>query len=194
MPGNWDGVQILKEDGGVEWPKGNTDIEALDLPATFNPWRVEAWVIQGVPTGTAGAGAAISFEGPSQSTSNSSFLSNWGPRDRWTAGTPGWRLGSFEAGPAIGVAFVVSRSTVGPPSNQFNWWWDVFELRLEKNEDATMDQNFIDLFKKHTDFLEKQVSAKAPGQFSEAIAKARGRIEEMHPGKSMKDVFGPVSP
>ena len=120
MPGNWDTFQQLK-DGRVEWPTGDTDMVAM---VGFAPLRVEAWAVQG---GTMGAGE--SWEGPSQSTSWEGSSSKPGSPDRWTADTQGWIQGSFQEGPAVGIAFVASRSTAEPDTFKFNWWFDVIVLR-----------------------------------------------------------------
>ena len=57
------------------------------------------------------------------------------------------------------------------------------------NEDAIIDEEFIKRFKEQTAFLknlEKQVH--------DAVRRAEGWIAKMQPGKSMKEVFGPVPP
>ncbi len=138
-------------------------------------------------------GKGTSYEGPSQSTSHSSSWSGWGgPSDRWRADTPGWRQGSFQAGEraAVGIAFVASRSTAGPPyTYKYNWWWEVIGLQCEINEDAIIDEEFRKCFEEQTvflEYLEKQVH--------DAVDRAKGRIAKMGPGKSMRDVFGPAPP
>jgi hypothetical protein len=125
MPGNWDYVQHLKN-GKVEWPKGDTDVGAMQ---GFDPWRVEAWVVQseGIPEGATGQKA--SWEGPSQTTSWERTVSKPGPSDRWATDTLGWMQGSFREGPAVGIAFVASKSATGPDRFKFNWWFDVIDLK-----------------------------------------------------------------
>ncbi|PAP94254.1 hypothetical protein CIT31_18245 [Mesorhizobium wenxiniae] len=123
MAANWDPIQTLNS-GRVEWPKG--DIDITDLPAgNFVPRWVDAWVVQG-----GGMGAGQVLEGPSQSTSHSSYWSPWTPPyNRWTADTAGWVLGTFQAGqPALGISVLAWRDR-NTGTNLYEWWFDFIVLQ-----------------------------------------------------------------
>lgn len=118
MPANWDFYQNVNfGTSRVEWPMG-----PMALTAGFAPRWVEAWVVQS-STGT----TATSGTGASQSTSQ---RSGWAPGyTRWTADgiPPGWVNGSFQPGPALGIALLASRnSTTG--ADEFDFWLDIIEL------------------------------------------------------------------
>jgi hypothetical protein len=83
--------------GRIEWPKGD-----MTLSAGFTARWVEAWAVQG-----GGMGAGLDY--------------------RWTADSPGWIAGSFQAGPAVGIALLASRNSAGV--YQYNWWFGVVVLQ-----------------------------------------------------------------
>ncbi|HWY82604.1 MAG TPA: hypothetical protein VNY10_11865 [Roseiarcus sp.] len=91
----------------------------LTVDPGYAPTWVQAWVVQG-----AGMGAGITSTGPSQNAAESSW-SGWAP-GRWTAAEPGWINGSFNPGPALGIALVALRSATG---TEFDWWFDVVNLQ-----------------------------------------------------------------
>src|SRR4051812_35819886 len=91
MPANWAPFQKISN-GRVEWPTGPmTGLDADSYP----PW-VEAWVVQGAHTSRNHI-----WVGSSQSTIQSSWSGF--VMGQWTATEPGWKSGSFQAGPALGI-------------------------------------------------------------------------------------------
>lgn len=119
MAANWDPFQNLNS-GRVEWPTG-----PMTVSSGFGPKWVEAWVVQG---GLMGPGDT--WTGPSQSTGHSSPWSGWGAGStQWTADTPGWASGTFQPGPAVGIALLASRSTATPYTYEYEWWFDVVVLQ-----------------------------------------------------------------
>jgi hypothetical protein len=89
----------------VEWPTGDLTLTGKEIPK-----RVEAWVLQ-------------RSTGASQRT----FQTAFGVPGRWTADTPGWVQGTFQAGAALGIALVTS---LDPDTNAdaFSWWVDQIDL------------------------------------------------------------------
>ena len=87
----------------------------------FTARWVEAWAVQG-----GGMGAGLDLPGPSQSSHHGSGWSAFMP-NRWTADAPGWINGSFQAGPAVGIALLASRD--GQGAYEYNWWFGVVILQ-----------------------------------------------------------------
>jgi hypothetical protein len=123
MPGNWDPVQNINANTGwVEWPQGPLALNPGEIPT----W-IEAWVLQSTtgPVPVQGVGGT----GSSQSSRQ---MSGWPPGyTRWTADgpPPGWLLGRFQPGPAVGIALLSSLDTsTSPPTNKFYWWTSVVVL------------------------------------------------------------------
>ncbi|WP_119271272.1 hypothetical protein [Taklimakanibacter deserti] len=106
--GNWDQYQALNNGTGqVEWPQG-----PMTLGKNERATWLEAWVMQ-------------ESTGASQRTVQRVF----GTPMRWnTVGIPpGWIQGTFEAGPALGVALLTSRDSA-KKTDDFYWWIDVVEV------------------------------------------------------------------
>ena len=117
MPGgNWDHYQTLNPGNGrVEWPTG-----PYNIGPTFAPTWVDAWVVQ--KPGNPGH----DLPGPSQSTHGSGAAA-FGP-NQWTAATPGWKNGNFQAGPALGIA-LMAMSNAAAGTHEYNWWFKVVVLQ-----------------------------------------------------------------
>jgi hypothetical protein len=106
--GNWDASQNINfGTWQVEWPQG----PRTDDPG-FQPRRFEAWVWQ-------------SSTGASQWTIQTG---QWAP-GRWTADgiPPGWKNGSFQDGPAVGLALGVWHNG-GTSTDEYYWWVDAVDL------------------------------------------------------------------
>ena len=121
MAANWNYYQNVEYGSEhVEWPTG-----PMTLTPGFEPRWVEAWVVQS----STGDPNVISGAGASQSTSQ---RSGWVPgNSSWTADgiPPGWANGSFEPGPALGIALLASRKGVSAPYDfEFDYWVDIIEL------------------------------------------------------------------
>jgi hypothetical protein len=101
MTGSWDFNQNLSDSHRVEWPRG-----PLKLARGEEPRWVEAWVVQ-------------SSTGASQRTAQ---YSGWAA-GHWTADgiPPGWINGSFQAGPALGIALLASHNTI-TNTDEYFWW------------------------------------------------------------------------
>jgi hypothetical protein len=124
MPaGNWDFHQTLNPNTGrVEWPTG-----PLTLAGTETATWLEAWVVQSSTGGVVhGVGPGVSHAGASQRTVQKVFA----VPGYWTAVgiPPGWIQGSFQAGPALGIALVASRDN-STNTDAFFWWLDVIDLQ-----------------------------------------------------------------
>jgi hypothetical protein len=96
--------------GRVEWPTGPLG----PFPHTEATW-LEAWVVQGENGGT----------GASQRTVQTSFA----VPGRWTADgiPPGHIQGSFQPGPALGIALVTWHDAA-TNTDKFRWWIDAINL------------------------------------------------------------------
>jgi len=112
MPGGrWDPNQSLNPvSHQVEWPTGPLSV----VSGTELPTYLEAWVVQ-------------RSTGASQGTAQTAFPKFASP-GTWTANTPVWRNGSFQAGPALGIALVASHDSA-TNTDAFFWWVDEIELR-----------------------------------------------------------------
>jgi hypothetical protein len=107
MPGgNWKPTQKLHSSGEVRWPKGPLTGFTTDDTVTW----VEAWVLQKV-TGA----SQVSFHGPM----------GGGPT-QWTADEMRWQDGTFQHGPALGIALVSWEDA--NDNYHFYWWIDEIEL------------------------------------------------------------------
>ena len=119
MAANWDYFQNIEfGSSNVEWPTG-----PMTLTPGFEPRWVEAWVVQS----STGDPDVISGAGASQSTSQ---RSGWVPDySSWTADgiPPGWANGSFQPGPALGIALLASRNST-TLAYEFDFWVDLIEL------------------------------------------------------------------
>ncbi|PZV39007.1 hypothetical protein B5V02_02915 [Mesorhizobium kowhaii] len=114
MPHNWDDSQNINAGSqAVEWPQGPlTDDMGLTFPqAGWTPLWLEAWVVQ-------------DSTGASQRTAQ---RSGWAP-GRWTADgiPPGWKIGSFQPGLALGIALVAYQDGTG--AFKQDWWLDPIDL------------------------------------------------------------------
>jgi hypothetical protein len=108
MPANWDPSQNINFGSWqVEWPQG-----PMTLDPGVDPRWVEAWVVQ---SGT----------GASQRTAR---WAHWAPK-RWTADgiPPGWKNGSFQDGPALGIALLASHNN-NTNTDEYLWWVDAVDL------------------------------------------------------------------
>jgi hypothetical protein len=108
MPANWDPSQNINFGSWqVEWPQG-----PMTLDKGVEPRWVEAWVVQ-------------SSTGASQRTVQTT---GWAPH-RWTADgiPPGWKNGSFQDGPALGIALLTSHNNT-TNSDENLWWVDAVDL------------------------------------------------------------------
>ena len=112
MPGRWDYNQHLNTlstgTNRVEWPTGPLTLAS----ATEQPTWVEAWVVQ-------------RSTGASQRTVQRVF----GAPGRWRADgiPPGWIQGSFQVGPALGIALLASHDNATSTDRNF-WWVDIIDL------------------------------------------------------------------
>ena len=120
--GLWDAVQTLSG-GRVEWPTG--PIDGLEPNAV--PTWVEAWVVQG-----GGEVAGRLVDGASQSSSHGPSWSGWGspPYERWTANSPGWASGTFQAGhAALGITLLATYDPTKSIPQGYDWWFEVIGLQ-----------------------------------------------------------------
>jgi hypothetical protein len=104
--GNWDQDQNLNN-GWVEWPTGPLTIEEEETPT----W-LEAWVVQRTT-------------GASQSTYQAAPFAPG--HTKWTADTKGWKQGTFQPGPALGIA-LLSLHNSDSNTDDFYWWIDEINL------------------------------------------------------------------
>src|SRR5262245_51887375 len=110
MPRNWDPSQNINYGSWqVEWPQGPL---TFDDPVNEQPRWLDAWVLQ-------------ASTGASQRTAQ---RSGWAP-GRWTADgiPPGWKNGSFEEGPALGIALVAWHNNKSG-TDEYEWWVDALHL------------------------------------------------------------------
>ncbi|SIT56671.1 conserved hypothetical protein [Mesorhizobium prunaredense] len=113
MAANWDFYQTLNS-GRIEFPKGDQTVST-----GYTPRWVEAWAVQG-----GGMGPGLDLPGPSQSTAHGAGWSAF-PPNRWTADWPGWISGTFQPGPAVGIALLASRNG---GATEYNWWFGLVYL------------------------------------------------------------------
>jgi hypothetical protein len=105
--GNWDFDQTLKA-GQVEWPHG----PLIDF-LTDDVRYVEAWVVQR----QTGATASQRYRAQNLGTNLSTWIANHV--------TP-WGTGTFQLGPAVGIALVSWEDTGG--AYHCIWWVDQINL------------------------------------------------------------------
>jgi hypothetical protein len=100
MPANWDAVQQITN-GRVELAKG-----PLDLTVNQKPKWVDAWIVQ------SSTGSAQTYYG---SESSGAFA----VAGKWIANTRLYNRGTFQPGPAVGIALVYWKDG---NQNGYIWW------------------------------------------------------------------------
>src|SRR5262245_22182253 len=100
MPANWDLIQNITN--------GRVDISTgpLDLTGTQTPRWVDAWIVQ------SSTGSAQTYYG---SASSGAFAT----AGKWTANVRLYNRGTFQRGPAVGIALVYWQDG---NNNGYVWW------------------------------------------------------------------------
>jgi hypothetical protein len=107
--GNWHPVQYIAPNGRVEFPKGPLALTGGDTPK----W-VDAWIVQ------SSTGSAQTYYG---SVSSGAFAMP----NEWTANVRLYNRGSFQPGPAVGIALLY----VKDGSNNEYFWWSEDPIELQ---------------------------------------------------------------